>query len=82
MKVDAEIQRLVEHEENFDDDVANIENQLIASTEQRQGKKPGEQLKYLLEKWNEEHIYSNQELKQYANELALSLKEFEKELAA
>ena len=34
----------------------------------------------MMERWSEEHVYSNNELKKYATELALSLQEFEREL--
>jgi hypothetical protein len=39
---------------------------------------PGEQINKILENWSKERVYYDEDLKRYANELWLSLKEFEK----
>lgn len=69
---------MLETNDEWKEQIADIEDDLIKSGIEKAGKNPGNAIKHLLAKWSEEPVRSEQEMARYRNELWVSLENFEK----
>ena len=68
---------MLETNDEFKEQIQDIEQDLTKSSLEKAGKNPGNALKHLLAKWSEEPIYTQEEQDKYRNELWISLENFE-----
>ena len=61
-------------------EIENIVNELHQLEERKRTKHPGFAITQLLKKMAEDSVYSNEQLKEYADELWMTAAQFEKEL--
>lgn len=69
---------MLETNDEFKEQIAEIEDDLTKSGIEKAGKNPGNAIKHLLAKWSEEPTYSQHDMANYRNELWMSLENFEK----
>ena len=74
------IEDVIDTNDAFRDELDEIEQDLIKSSEKKQGKNPGIALRNLFTKWADEPYYTQEEFNKYKNELWMSLQQFEEYL--
>ena len=74
MIANKKIASVMELDENFDEELKDIESELVKSGIAKAGKNPGNALKNLLTKWSDDQAtFSAREFEQYRGELWMSL---------
>ena len=68
---------MLETNDEFKEQIADIEEDLTKSGIEKAGKNPGNAIKHLLAKWADEPIYTQEQMEKYRNELWMSLEDFE-----
>ena len=76
----SKIENIATLDDEFCEQVQEIEDDLILSNQMKGGRNPGGQILHMLTKWSQQEVHSDEELKRYAGELWLTAEEFEKEL--